>query len=124
MSLLQQLRPQGRLITGVVQDPGDGLTPVCRDDPGDLVADELVVGDAHDLDSTARLITAKWQRVAIPGRGPNPSGGLAAYRPLRPERGQLQVRARPGAAGASRAAADVRSATGTSGSFRGRPPDP
>src|ERR1019366_428568 len=75
MSLLQELRPQGRLITGVVQDPGDGLTSVCRDDARDLVADELVVGDAHDLDSTARLIAAKWQRVAIPGRGPDPSGG-------------------------------------------------
>ena len=27
MRLLQQLRPQSRLITGVVQDPGDRLTP-------------------------------------------------------------------------------------------------
>jgi hypothetical protein len=32
MRLLQQLRPQGRLITSVVQDPGDRLTPVGRDD--------------------------------------------------------------------------------------------
>jgi hypothetical protein len=57
MRLLQQLRPQGRLIPGVVQNPGDRLTPIGRDDRRDLIADELVVGDAHALDSTARLIT-------------------------------------------------------------------
>jgi hypothetical protein len=95
--------------------------PVCRDDRRDLVADELVIGDAHDLDSTARLITTEWQRVAIPGRGPDPSRGLAPYRPLRPERRQLQVLSRPGAARTSRPAADLRSAPGTSGSLRDRP---
>ena len=46
-------------MAGLVQDAGHGLTSGCRDDPGDLVADELVVGDAHDLDSTARLIAAR-----------------------------------------------------------------
>ena len=51
---------------------------------------------------------------------PTPAG-LAAYRPLRPERGQLQVRARLGATRTSRAAADIRSATGSSGSLRGPP---
>ena len=73
-----------------------GRRPSARDDRRDLIPDE-------------------------PGRGPDPSGGLAADRPLRPDRGQLQVRPGPGAAGASRAAADVRSAPGTSGSLRGRP---
>src|SRR5260370_24205134 len=104
MRLLQQLRPQGRLVVGVMEDPGNRLTSISGDDGRDLIADELVVDDTHDLDSTACLITAKWQRVAIPGRGPDPGGRLAAYRPLRPERGQRQVRPGPGAAGASRAA--------------------
>jgi hypothetical protein len=74
MGLLQQLRSQGSLVIGIVQDPGDGLTSGCRDDLGDLVADELVVGDAHDLDSTAQASAAKWQRVAIPGYGQDPGG--------------------------------------------------
>ena len=72
--LLEQLGAQGSLVAGLVQDAGHGLTSGCRDDLGDLVADELVVGDTHDLDSTARLIAAKWQRVAIPGRGQDPGG--------------------------------------------------
>src|ERR1700733_11644357 len=110
MRLLQQLRPQGRLIAGLVQDPGNSLMPVGGDDRRDLITDKLVVGDAHDLDSTAQLIRAKWQRVAIPERRPDPGGGLAPYRPLRPERGQLQVRPRPGPPGASHPAPDLRSA--------------
>jgi hypothetical protein len=86
--------PQGRLITGLVQDRGDRLIPVCRDGRRDLIADELVVADAHDLDSTARLITPEWQHVAISECGPDPSRGLAPYRPLRPERRQLYAPAR------------------------------
>jgi hypothetical protein len=45
---------------------------ICGDDRRHLVADELVVADAQDLDSTAQLI--RTERVAIPGRGPDPSG--------------------------------------------------
>jgi hypothetical protein len=59
-------------VAGLVQDAGHGPASVCRDDLGDLVADELVVGDTHEVDSTARLSAAKWQRVAIPGRAQDP----------------------------------------------------
>ena len=59
------------------------------------------------MDSTARLSAAKWQRVAISGCGQDSGGRLAAYRAVRPERGQLQVRAGPGAAEPRRTAADV-----------------
>jgi hypothetical protein len=45
--LLKQLGPQGSLVVGVVQYVGNRLICVCRDDPGDLVADEFLV--AHDL---------------------------------------------------------------------------
>ena len=57
MRLLQQLRPQGGLVSSMLQDPGNRLTPVGGNDRRDPIADELVVGDAHALDSTARLIT-------------------------------------------------------------------
>src|SRR5258708_905711 len=61
--LLEQLGAQRSLVVGLVQHAGHGLTSDCRDDLGDLVADELVVGDTHDVDSTARL-------SASAGRGP------------------------------------------------------
>jgi hypothetical protein len=34
LSLLKQLGPQGSLVTGVIQDAGDWLSSVCRDDRG------------------------------------------------------------------------------------------
>jgi len=49
--------------------------PVCGDDRRHLVADELVVGDAHDLDSTAQLIRAESGNVLpFQDAAPTPAG--------------------------------------------------
>jgi hypothetical protein len=47
----------GSPLIGVVQDPGRGWHPLAAD-AGDLVTGELVVGEANDLNSSVRLITA------------------------------------------------------------------
>jgi hypothetical protein len=80
LGLLKQLCPQGSLVTGVVQDAGNRLTSVCRDDAGDLVADELAVGDAPDLDSTVRLTAANGNVLPFQdaARAPRGTGGSSS----------------------------------------------
>jgi hypothetical protein len=52
--LFEQLGPQGSLVTGFVEDPGDRLASVCGDDRRDPIADELVVGETLANGPTAR----------------------------------------------------------------------